>query len=226
MKEAYLSGDPYLAFAKQAHAVPENATKKTHPNERDQYKQCVLATQYGMGADALALRLKAHIITARQLLAIHRRIYRQFWNWSDNILDRAVIQNKIQTIYGWQLNIQLLLNPRSLRNFPMQANAAEMLRVACLLIAEQGIQLCAPVHDAILIEAPEHLIEEHISIAQNCMVKASQIILSGFTLSSDVQILHYPDRFLDDHSRPFFNTVMRILKLVQDRELKILTPTC
>ena len=46
----------------------------------------------------------------------------------------------------------------------MQANAAEMLRIACLLIAEHGVQLCAPVHDAILIEAPEHLIEKHVQI--------------------------------------------------------------
>jgi len=38
MKAAYLSGDPYLAFAKQAGAVPEDATKKSHATERDQYK--------------------------------------------------------------------------------------------------------------------------------------------------------------------------------------------
>jgi DNA polymerase I len=49
MTEAYLSGDPYLAFAKQAKAVPEHATKHTHPAKREQFKQCVLAVQYGMG---------------------------------------------------------------------------------------------------------------------------------------------------------------------------------
>src|SRR5207247_879255 len=30
MQEAYRSGDPYLEFAKQAGAVPPDATKKTH----------------------------------------------------------------------------------------------------------------------------------------------------------------------------------------------------
>ena len=30
MQAAYQSGDPYLAFAKQAHAVPADATKATH----------------------------------------------------------------------------------------------------------------------------------------------------------------------------------------------------
>jgi DNA polymerase-1 len=36
----------------------------------------------------------------------------------------------------------------------MQANGAEMLRMACCLGTEQGIEICAPVHDAVLICAP------------------------------------------------------------------------
>jgi hypothetical protein len=53
MKDAYWSGDPYLAFAKQAGAAPLDATKATHKAVRDQFKACVLAVQYGMGAEAL-----------------------------------------------------------------------------------------------------------------------------------------------------------------------------
>ena len=34
MIEAYQSGDPYLAFAKLAGAVPADATKETHGNHR------------------------------------------------------------------------------------------------------------------------------------------------------------------------------------------------
>src|SRR5215475_8071984 len=47
MQAAYLSGDPYLAFAKQAAAVPEDATKTTHSPKRELFKQCALAVQYG-----------------------------------------------------------------------------------------------------------------------------------------------------------------------------------
>ena len=49
MKAAYHSGDPYLAFAKQAGAAPPDATKGTHKSTREQFKSCVLAVQYGMG---------------------------------------------------------------------------------------------------------------------------------------------------------------------------------
>lgn len=225
MKAAYMSGDPYLAFAKQAGAVPDNATKKSHASEREQYKQCVLATQYGMGAEALALRIKQPKIRAQQLLDIHRRVYNVFWNWSDNFYNHTVSKNRVATLYGWNLNLQKDINPRSLRNFPMQANASELLRIACILMVENGITLCAPVHDAVLIQAPDDLIDEHVAIAQACMSVASQKMLSGFALSSDAAILRYPQRFLEDGAKDFWDKVMGILQESQTRELMKLTPT-
>src|SRR5262249_62421911 len=40
MQDAYRSGDPYLAFAKQAGAVPRDASKETHGPTRELFKQC------------------------------------------------------------------------------------------------------------------------------------------------------------------------------------------
>ncbi len=48
MKKAYISGAPYLTFAKQTGAVPADATKESHPREREYFKTCALAVQYGM----------------------------------------------------------------------------------------------------------------------------------------------------------------------------------
>jgi hypothetical protein len=215
MKEAYLSGDPYLAFAKQAGAVPHDATKKSHPTERGQYKQCVLATQYGMGADSLAQRLKQPTLRAKQLLDMHRRVYKQFWDWSDNVYNNTVNNNRLNTLFGWQITVPHDLNPRSLRNFPMQANAAEMLRIACILMVKRGIKLCAPVHDAVLIESTEETIDEQVKIAQECMEQASLVVLENFTLSSDAKVIKYPGRFLEDDAEPFWNTVIAIYEQVK-----------
>ena len=51
----------------------------------------------------------------------------------------------------------------------MQANGAEMLRIACILMTEVGIRVCAPVHDAVLIEAPLEELEARIQQAQELM---------------------------------------------------------
>jgi DNA polymerase-1 len=130
MQTAYRSGDPYLAFAKQAGAVPADATKASHGPTRELFKQCVLATQYGMGDESLALRIGQPPIVARDLLRAHRETYRQFWDWSDGAINFAMLSGSLHTVFGWHVHIGEKVNPRSLRNFPMQANGAEMLRLA------------------------------------------------------------------------------------------------
>src|SRR5262249_50342540 len=150
----YRSGDPYLTFGKQAGAIPVDATKVSHHSQRELFKQCVLATQYGMEVEALALRIGQPPVVARDLLRAHRETYRIFWNWSDAAVDTAMLTGSLHTMFGWHIHIGEQSNPRSLRNFPMQANGAEMLRLACCLATERDIEVCAPVHDAILICAP------------------------------------------------------------------------
>jgi DNA polymerase family A len=78
MQAAYTSGDPYLAFAKQAGAVPSDATKHTHGSQRELFKQCALAVAYGMEAEGLACRIGQPAIVGRDLLRSHRETYRRF----------------------------------------------------------------------------------------------------------------------------------------------------
>ena len=211
MMAAYRSGDPYMTFAIQAGAVPPTATKKTHEAEREQFKACVLAVQYGMGEASLAIRINQPVARARQLLELHRQTYRQFWRWSDSAVDEAVLGGRLWSSFGWQIHTCDELNDRSLRNFPMQANGAEMLRMACILLTEAGIKVCAPVHDAVLIEAPLHELDDAIALTQTLMLEASRIILDGFELGSDVKEVRYPDRYMDKRGAVMWNKVMSLI---------------
>lgn len=211
MMAAYRSGDPYLAFAIQAGAVPATATKKTHEAEREQFKACVLAVQYGMGEASLALRINQPVARARQLLELHRRTYRRFWTWSDSAVDEAVLGGRLWAGFGWQIHTRDELNDRSLRNFPMQANGAEMLRIASILLTEAGIRVCAPVHDALLIEAPLDELDAAIATTKALMQEASRIVLDGFALGSDVKEVRYPDRYMDKRGVVMWNKVMHLL---------------
>jgi len=213
MMEAYQSGDPYLAFAKQAGAVPDNATKESHKAERDQFKACVLAVQYGMGAESLAARINQPIAKARQLLELHRETYRTFWTWSDAALDYAMLHNKLWTVFGWTIHTDNNPNPRFLRNFLMQGNVAEMLRLACCMLTESGIKICAPVHDAVLIESPLDTLDNDIKIAQQIMEQASAVILNGFTLRSDVDVVRSPERYCDERGKSMWEKVSELLEM-------------
>jgi hypothetical protein len=211
MMEAYRSGDPYLAFAKQAGAAPADATKKSHKAVRDQFKSTVLAVQYGMGDESLAQRIGQPPIRARELLRLHHETYRVFWRWSDATLDHAMLTGSLHTVFGWRVQVPAVSNQRSLRNFPMQANGAEMLRLACCLATERGIEVCAPVHDAVLICAPLDRLDADVECMQDAMREAARIVLNGFELGADALIVRYPDRFMDERGAVMFERVMALM---------------
>ena len=212
MMDAYTSGDPYLAFAKQAGAVPEDATKQSHKIEREQFKACVLAVQYGMGAESLAQKINQPVIQAKRLLQLHKATYRTFWEWSDAVVDHAMLHGSLQTVFGWQIHIGPDVNPRFLRNFPMQANGAEMLRLAAVFLMDAGIRTCAPIHDALLIEAPLDELERDISRTQELMADASAIVLDGFRLRSDAEVVVYPDRYRDPRGEGMWQTISHLME--------------
>ena len=211
MIEAYASADPYLAFARQAGAAPENATKASHPHVREQFKACALGVLYGMEERSLAARIGQPVASARELLRKHLETYPKFWQWSDAVVDYAMLRGKIWTVFGWTLRVGPNPNPRSLRNFPMQANGAEMLRLACCLTTERGVRVCAPVHDAILIEAPLNQLDAAVAIAQEAMAKASGWVLDGLQLRSGATLIRHPDRFRDERGAQMWATVQEVL---------------
>ena len=211
MMEAYSSGDPYLTFAKQARSVPAEATKESHPSERAQFKLCALAVQYGMGEQSLALQLGEPDIVGRELLRLHRQTYPAYWRWSQGAVDHAMLFRRLNTVFGWNLCVGQDANPRSLANFPCQANGAEMLRLACCLIVDRGVRLLAPIHDAVMVEGPAAEIHAVVAATQAAMREAGQIVLSGFDLRSEAKVVSYPDRYVDERGAVMWKTVNEIL---------------
>ena len=219
MLAAYETGDPYLAFAKQAGAIPDDAVRSTHGEQRELFKQCVLAVLYGMEASALGRKIGKPKIMARDLLRAHRETYRVFWAWSDAALDAALLLGSLHTVFGWCIHITDKPNPRSLRNFPMQANAAEMLRLSCCLATERGVEVCAPVHDAILICAPVERLDAAVATTRAAMAEASRVVLAGFELGTDVSTTRWPDRYMDVRGKVMWDRVAKLLDQITTTRL-------
>jgi DNA polymerase I len=215
MLVAYESADPYLSSAKQARAVPPSATKATHGAVREQFKACALGVQYGMSAESLAYRIGQAPVQARFLLRAHHSTYPRFWRWADSKVDSAILTRSTHTVFGWTLHLDGEENPRSLRNFPMQANGAEMLRLACYLATEYGIEVCAPVHDALLIHAPVDELAHAVAVTQQCMRQASEAVLAGYTLRTEAKLSIYPEHYQDARGAEMWQTVQRLLATEQ-----------
>lgn len=222
MMAAYASGDPYIEFAKQAGLVPKNATKKSHPAKRDLCKATTLAVQYGMGARGLGHKIGQTEQHGRALLQQHRAAYQTFWAWSDYNETKGMLGLPLETALGWRTFGRTPPNPRTFRNFPAQANGAEMLRIAIIALVESGIHVCAPVHDAVLIEAPLEAIEDVVEVAKNVMEEASRRILGGVTIRTDSKVIRYPDHYSDPRGSEVWGKICDILPTIKNRSAHFL----
>jgi hypothetical protein len=210
LMDAVTSGDPYLAFAKMAGLAPADATKDSHKAIRDLCKTCVLGTNYGMGPASLAVRTGLSVLDAQNLLRRLTLAFPTFTAWADHVISVGQLAGYLSTVFGWTWRTERG-RPTSMRNFPMQANGAEMLRLACSLATERGVQVCAPVHDALLVEGPIGQIDDVVATARMAMTEASRVVLAGVEVATDVEIISWPDRYADERGAVMWERVTEIL---------------
>jgi DNA polymerase I len=218
MLDLYATGQPYIEFAKRFGAAPPTATKRSHPEVHETYKVAVLGSQYGMMAETLSRRLGISVFAAHEMLGQHRGLLNRYWQWSADWVARSLDTGVMRTAFGWTCRTGITeFRERSISNFPVQATGADILRIACIMAARHGIELCAPVHDAVLIEAPIERIEADVALMQEIMRRASRIVLNDtvegtYELRTDATIVRYPDRYSDKRGAKTWATVLELLE--------------
>lgn len=177
MIDSYFSDDVYMAFARLAGMVPEDATKDTHPEERQMAKQCVLSMSYMQTAYGLAEKLTedlGRLVTETEAQVFIDAFYEVF-------SDLKVFQDEAQKMYkkqkylalpcGWRL-FEHQDNFRSVTNFGVQGFGASVLRKAVALARAKGIKVIKTLHDAIYISfSPKNNYLE-MDILMDCMKEA------------------------------------------------------
>ena len=217
MLEFYREGDPYLAFPRRVGLAPGDATKATHGALRDRYKVGLLAIQYGMKTDGLAARLGISSIEAHEMIAQHRELFAVYWQWASDWLAQALKSGTMWTVFDWQCATGATeFNERSITNFPVQATGADILRLAVVWATRHRLRLLAPVHDAVVIEAPLEQIGRDVTLLQEIMRRASRVILNtspgaAVELRTDATVIRHPDRYADKRGDAIWRNVLELL---------------
>jgi hypothetical protein len=95
----------------------------------------------------------------------------------------------------------------------MQANGAEMMRLACCEATEAGLRICAPIHDALLLEARTDQIDDQVQQMTRIMKHASELVLGkGRVCGVDVDVVHSPERYCDERGEVMWATVTELLR--------------
>ncbi len=216
--QACESGDVYLGIAQQLGFLRDSLNEQERKAVRTLFKTVVLGIQYGLGFRSLAVRAGISLFEAGEILARLRARFRRFEDYARSVLDHAGLHLEIGTPFGWWMQCPSGMNPRTIRNFPIQSTGSEILHVACVLAERRGIEIVAPVHDAIMAEGPADQTEELASALDQLMGDAAAVVLRGYRLPTDCQIIRPGERYFDDRGEAMWTTVTRLLaKLERER---------
>jgi hypothetical protein len=217
LMEAYRSGDVYHALARVCGLTDEPDPKRwktQNPAMRNRMKALQLGINYGMGVRSLARGLDRHPLIASAIIERHKRTYPRFWQWRADMVQTAMLERHIESVFGWPLYLTTSPNQRTLYNFPMQAGGAEMLRLAAWRLCEAGIVPIMLIHDGILLEEAD---PEKIERAKDIMCSAGRDTCDGFEIGVDVdQMLVGGARYCDKRpmAQKMWATIMNALQAI------------
>jgi len=161
MTEAYMSGDVYLRFGKDAGLVPQSATKKTHGLIREKLKQTVLMVLYGATEKGLATKLlnlepdrdyEDLVVEAAELIELFEDTYPAYIQTKEKVLERYESKGFLMLKDGWTM-FGDNTNSKSIQNCPFQGAGAVVMREAHKIARlDKGLKVLYTLHDALTIE--------------------------------------------------------------------------
>ena len=197
MEDCRPGRDPYIRFGQRAGMLPADATKKTHREERTRLKVTALATLYCARARSTALRLGIPEHRAESLLSNHARLYPELYDWQRRYVSGGMACGLVWTSLRWPMAVHAGTKTTTLFNFPCQGLGAEMMRATAVRAIDEGLQLCAPVHDAFLVMAPleqaSRVVEHMTTIMEEVALR-----LCGFPIKVDHQPIYPGQRWIED----------------------------
>lgn len=205
------AGDVYLGIAAQLGFIRDDMPPIELENTRALFKVVVLSILYGVGPRTLAMRTGISLYEACEVLARLRARFHVFETYSQCVTDYAGMNLEISTQFGWVMQCPPGINPRTVRNFPIQGTASEILHVASTLAERRGLEIVAPVHDALMAEGPLDQAEDISAALDRVMRDAGAVVLRGYELPTDVQMVRPGEHFFDKRGREMWETVQRLL---------------
>jgi hypothetical protein len=178
----YQTGDIYQHIAQQG---PWSALS------RSDVKSMVISFLYGADDFTLSTTLRVSKAVAREWLRQLRDIFKMHLRWQDLYAHKAYQTNNVSCL-DWAMHVGTHTKIRTLKNWPVQAAGADILRRACLALAQAKIDVIFCQHDSIMVEIDAVNYEQTCARVQQLMTDASAKVLSGFRLKTVMDYEAHP----------------------------------
>lgn len=160
---------------------------------RDTYKIIALMSNYGCGVQKLASVSKKPLPFCKATLRQLKRAFKTYWRYDDTCIRKCQDRGYIAFSDGWAVKYDRH-NPgkaTTLVNWPFQGVGAAALRKMLYYCWKEGIQLIAPVHDALMFLAPEDKWQEVADVVRKCMLRAADEVIGPGCKVGDVEITYH-----------------------------------
>ncbi|OGY20972.1 MAG: hypothetical protein A2113_01560 [Candidatus Woykebacteria bacterium GWA1_44_8] len=195
--------DLHALTASQMFRVP---IKKVDKNKRFQAKSINFGLMYGRGPVSLSTQIGLSVEEAKKLLDVYFASYKKVKRWLDDTGRQAMRTGEIRTLGGRR---RLFPPPerghpdyerlvaaieRQGKNTPIQGTSADITKYALAYIYREfekrqlDAYLIHTVHDEIVAEAREDIVEEVAKIIEEQMIAAGQKLLKKVPVKVDVNI--------------------------------------
>jgi DNA polymerase I-like protein with 3'-5' exonuclease and polymerase domains len=228
-----IDGDVYLALAKKSGSVPKNATKQSHPLERDIFKTIQLGIGYGKGVSSLAGDIywlhannNEHINLSKaeaydvayEIYHWHKNSFNVYWSWISETIQSARALGFYKSLDGWVYFVDQNTRDTQLLNLPMQSNGAAMLRKAMINCNElQGIEIICTLHDAIYFTCDEGTTDKTIKKVKQCMDNACTDLLDKkIKIKVDASIYDHQSGYISDKGQALLNIVQSAISSMDE----------
>lgn len=198
----------YLEIMKVAGVARPDATKSSVGSDYKVWKTGCLATIYGQSAEGLRASLNVPFATARFIYDFVHSYFGQFWRYIRYEIVRGESRGFMETRGGWRLDTRHQKRT-TLQNFPIQAEAAEILHLGTVKMVDSGVQIATTVHDAVLALDTTEQIEETAQLIAECWAEAGMEVI-GYPIFTDPYV--FSGRFNDKDGMPGWDRLLSLLE--------------
>jgi DNA polymerase-1 len=195
--------DLHSLTASQMFRVPID---KVNKDKRFQAKSINFGLMYGRGPVSLGNQIGLSVDEAKKLLDVYFASYKKVKRWLDNTGRMAVRLKSVRTLGGRRRMFTLpervhpeydrLLSAieRQGKNMPIQGTSADITKYALAFIYQEFLNrkidahLIHTVHDEIVAEAREDIVDKVAKLIEEQMIKAGEKLLNKVPVKVDINI--------------------------------------